>query len=1054
MYQKKNQENRNYRVMSHFQNVDKNIIDNFFQSVDELNNKLIKKYLSEISIYSKNTIGNNILHHIIQNVTNNTEDLIIEKIKLIDNIKVIYNDVDKKGRTSLHLICKKQYYNVYKFLITIGTFNYNIKDKMGKLCCHYVCIGNDNVITNITEKDKDYFKMLDSKIKQYISTIDLKVVLYKEKSELFKKDLYKSSSHNINQLDINNFKNYPIHLLLNYLYRTTTIYTVDINNNRHKLNLNIQLVNDILSNSLTYILDNNNLSCFDYLLLNNIKVDNIKYNIKDTYFRVKNEEIKTDTDFLLDNLNFSIKDFAKINDILINNDFYNDETTVIKSLSGINKIELESIKYYTDVSNIIMNLNIYEKFIIDISYKLLLVNTDNNIECLYLNKQYIESVCNKYFFYCLIYSVLSKDTDDVNIINNDEFNIYIKHRLINRLYDKMNLQRKIIINENVNIYTNYKLINFIKTNRLLLTKNEIRIINNIISIINNDPIDIFSIIVDWQFYFNLNNIINFNNTDNVSLIDEGIKQDNKVLTTLFIICLKEYFRNDNITVLLINNLLSDTNIIETSEENIILKYIDHIKLINTKFLKTSNTSDTSIISTHIKTINNSLNVYTNQTISKIQYIMVNNDEENRKSVSILLLYSFYIKMFDETKTYDVINKIINISQNMNNIIFQFLLYCLMFYKNDELFIKICNYFNSNIINILNENAISGSDKFYFLNITGIISTNIKNKLEKDDIIQFLYDECIIVKSIYFPKIINIKYFKYSKYLLADINLSTIILYIQNEYFNNKIRIKELTNELFINSNYYHQNSIIYSTVLNQYIYRLCQESKNTVTNELQNVIELFKKYKLQNFNYDNIDKLYIDYSEYQITDYNINNNVSNQIFYLNNIYNICNKQSKNEQINFFKKMYESTDNVISKYFMKLLDENDINEKIIILKDMLSITANKIVNNQILYIVGSFNNSYFDENVNINEINDKYINDLQIYYNKYLNTYNIKIDINLKDLKNNAPETMDEITNEQITDLINDIYDSNIIKYKNIINQISKIIINNINKKYLNDIIKK
>ena len=71
----------NYRIMQHYNTEDKNAIDMFFQAVDELNYKSVKYYLQKLSIYSKNNEGYTILHYIIINHLDVSEDKIIEKIK-------------------------------------------------------------------------------------------------------------------------------------------------------------------------------------------------------------------------------------------------------------------------------------------------------------------------------------------------------------------------------------------------------------------------------------------------------------------------------------------------------------------------------------------------------------------------------------------------------------------------------------------------------------------------------------------------------------------------------------------------------------------------------------------------------------------------------------------------------------------------------------------------------------------------------------------------------------------------------------------------------------
>ena len=68
-----------------------------------------------IPINIKDENGDSILHHILRNSLNEEEAL--RKIIVIPNIKSLINVVDSKGRTPMHLICKYQYYNVFKFIV-------------------------------------------------------------------------------------------------------------------------------------------------------------------------------------------------------------------------------------------------------------------------------------------------------------------------------------------------------------------------------------------------------------------------------------------------------------------------------------------------------------------------------------------------------------------------------------------------------------------------------------------------------------------------------------------------------------------------------------------------------------------------------------------------------------------------------------------------------------------------------------------------------------------------------------------------------------------------
>ena len=68
-----------------------------------------------IPINIKDENGDSILHHILRNSLNEEEAL--RKIIVIPNIKSLINVVDSKGRSPMHLICKYQYYNVFKFIV-------------------------------------------------------------------------------------------------------------------------------------------------------------------------------------------------------------------------------------------------------------------------------------------------------------------------------------------------------------------------------------------------------------------------------------------------------------------------------------------------------------------------------------------------------------------------------------------------------------------------------------------------------------------------------------------------------------------------------------------------------------------------------------------------------------------------------------------------------------------------------------------------------------------------------------------------------------------------
>lgn len=110
---------KNYQTMPPILGNKNANVNKFFGKIDNMNEK-IKLNERIIQLTSRDEDGNTILHRLIINSLN--EDEVIGKIKLIPEIETLINNVNNKGQTSLHLICKNQYYEVFKLLkgLSIG----------------------------------------------------------------------------------------------------------------------------------------------------------------------------------------------------------------------------------------------------------------------------------------------------------------------------------------------------------------------------------------------------------------------------------------------------------------------------------------------------------------------------------------------------------------------------------------------------------------------------------------------------------------------------------------------------------------------------------------------------------------------------------------------------------------------------------------------------------------------------------------------------------------------------------------------------------------------
>lgn len=446
----------NYKIINSFQkNIDKGTINDYFQKILTENIELAEeiKYKFNISIYATDESGNTILHFILYNLNDKfTEDELLYKIKLVKDIELLINIKNNKGLTPLHLICKKNYFEIYKFFVKKGcNFNYNVQDKYNRTPLHYACIGKkvneetieefikkleNNVVMYVHDKNgeinhtinNELYK-INKEIKEIIENVELNKLLYNH--EIFNND----NEEILNKLNIkdnneeNNIKNInkkKLKLLISLNYNNKNIddnkkykinnykYNIDSKLNRKTVELNTELIKTIKDKTNINIKDDNNYTYCYYLIENNYNNNN---NLN--YLDLKPNESESYNEIICPKLNKEI--FLNKSKIVMDHKInYNKIQRIIKD----NKIDYITID---DLKKIIERK---KKVILDISCNFNEINIDKNIF------QYMYDIIDfikKHIKHILI-DLQIKLTTEIILHNPDNINSIDINKFIKCLY--------------------------------------------------------------------------------------------------------------------------------------------------------------------------------------------------------------------------------------------------------------------------------------------------------------------------------------------------------------------------------------------------------------------------------------------------------------------------------------------------------------------------------------------------------------------------------------------------------------------------------------------
>ena len=269
----KNKENNNYIS----QNIQPNYstIDNIYNTFKTDEYDVIKNIISGndiLNFITKN--GETLIHAIISNISLSlNESKIKEIIELLVHKNVSINTMNEFNHTALHMACKKGYYEIINYLLSLGC-NKEIIDNDGNAPIHYII---DKIIDDC--KNNEYFNYTNAVINnnnllsnRQIRDINLCIITqlmenmkkgylldsFKHLTKIVK--LYKYYS--FNNVDENNLLNYYSSFkknvendIQNYiLTQNTTITPEKLNDviNKNILDFNTDIINNYTQKLLNY----------------------------------------------------------------------------------------------------------------------------------------------------------------------------------------------------------------------------------------------------------------------------------------------------------------------------------------------------------------------------------------------------------------------------------------------------------------------------------------------------------------------------------------------------------------------------------------------------------------------------------------------------------------------------------------------------------------------------------------------------------------------------------------------------------------------------------
>ena len=285
--------------------ISKEKIDTLFMKMNMMDTQDIKQYsiINNVPLNVEDINGDNLIHKVI-NIENNLKKEIhrLNMIKFLVQNNVNPDKPNKDNQTPLHLACKEQYYDIIKYLISLGV-NINYQDNFGSSALHYSLQGKIKLMNmNLT-------------VNNFIKPDKNKNIKKKEDLIVIKKEIW-------NNIDNNDFIKAIQKTISNSVYSDENItkeiisFYDRINNltlSENKENYLIKIKQDLI------ILKNNIYSTVkniwnEFPKLDNLKIHETKmnsYDMNDKYSPLENIDVKKQIKTIIQNCKDKIKEECK-----------------------------------------------------------------------------------------------------------------------------------------------------------------------------------------------------------------------------------------------------------------------------------------------------------------------------------------------------------------------------------------------------------------------------------------------------------------------------------------------------------------------------------------------------------------------------------------------------------------------------------------------------------------------------------------------------------------------------------------------------------------------